>query len=218
MVYRLLYGAAHRARLLAVSQWFFAPTLLFLATLAIVYATDAGPDVLQSAAFTAVTLIPVMTWMGMLAHRVDGRELARAFAAHVGGRAKAHLATDIGLVPYAVALTVAAIVWPLVSQAEHPHPRGVVLRMAELHLAAALLGIGLGSLFILIERFGWRMIVAIAVFLGLIVVRPTPMTPLLKLSTTTTTVLTPVGTQVAWLVLPGIALVALAAYLSTRVT
>jgi hypothetical protein len=93
-----------------------------------------------------------------------------------------------------------------------------VLRMAELHLAAALLGIGLGSLFILIERFGWRMIVAIAVFLGLIVVRPTPMTPLLKLSTTTTTVLTPVGTQVAWLVLPGIALVALGAYLSTRVT
>jgi ABC-type Mn2+/Zn2+ transport system ATPase subunit len=218
MISRVLNGAAHRARLLAVSQWFFAPTLVFLAVLAIIYATDAGPDVLQTAAFTAVTLVPVMTWMAMLAHRVDGRELARAFAAHVGGRAKAHLATDIGLVPYAAGLTVAAVVWPLVTQAAHPHPGGVVLRMVELHLAAALLGIGIGSLLVLIDRFGWRMIVTIAVYLGLFALRPTPMTPLLKLSTAADTIATPVGTQVAWLALPGIALAAVAAYLSTRVT
>jgi ABC-type Mn2+/Zn2+ transport system ATPase subunit len=213
---RVLYGAAHRARLLAVSQWFFAPMLVFLAVLAIIYATDAGAP-LQAAAVTAVALIPVMTWMAVLAQRVDGRELARAFAAHVGGRGRAHLATDIGLAPYAAALIVAAIIWPLASQGEWQHPRDLVLRMIGLHLAAALLGIGIGSLVVLVERVGWRMTTAIAVFLGLVVLKPTPMTPLLRLSTATTTVLTPVGTQAAWLALPGVALVAVAACLSTRV-
>jgi ABC-type Mn2+/Zn2+ transport system ATPase subunit len=212
---RVLYGAAHQARLLAAAQWFFAPMLVFFAVLATIYATDAGSAVLQPAAVTAVTLVPLMTWMAMLAHRVDGRELARAFAAHVGGRARAHLATDTGLVPYAAALTAAAIVWPLVSQARHPHPRDVVLRMIELHLGAALLGIGIGSLLVLIDRFGWRITAAVAVFLALIVPQPTPLTPLLKLSTAAVTTATPVGTQVAWLAIPGLALVAVAAYLST---
>src|SRR5689334_12247476 len=83
-VYRVLYGATHRARLLASSQWFLAPALLFLFVLGIIYAGDAGPP-LQAAAVTAITLIPVLTWLSVLAHRVDGRELARAFAAHAGG-------------------------------------------------------------------------------------------------------------------------------------
>jgi ABC-2 type transport system ATP-binding protein len=212
---RILYGAAHRARLLAVSQWFFAPMLVFLAVLAIIYATDAGAP-LEAAAVTAIALVPVMTWMAMLAHRVDGRELARAFAAHAGGRAKAHLATDVALVPYAAGLTAAAIIWPLLSQGGHPHPWDLVLRMIGLHLAAALLGVGIGSLLILIERFGYRMIITVVVYLCLIVPRPTPVTPLLKLSTTATTIATPVGTQAAWLALPGAALIAAAAYLSTR--
>jgi len=40
---RMLYGAAHRARLLASSQWFLAPALVFLIVLGITYAGDAGP-------------------------------------------------------------------------------------------------------------------------------------------------------------------------------
>src|SRR5204862_78827 len=78
----------HRARLLTSSQWFLAPAMLFLVVLGIVYATDAGPA-LQAAAVTAITLVPLITWLSVLAHRVDGRDLARAFAAHVGGRAPA---------------------------------------------------------------------------------------------------------------------------------
>jgi len=108
-VHRVFYGAAHRARLLASSQWFLAPVLVFLIVLGVVYATDAGPP-LQAAAVTAILLVPVMTWLSVLAHRVDGRELARAFAAHAGGRARAHLATDLGLVPFAVLLALAALV------------------------------------------------------------------------------------------------------------
>jgi energy-coupling factor transporter ATP-binding protein EcfA2 len=213
---RIAHGAVHRARLLAVSQWFAAPMLMFLAVLAVIYATDAGPP-LQPAAVTAVALVPVLTWLTALAHRVDGRELARAFAAHAGGWARAHLATDLGVVPYALALVVAAVVWPLASQGSHPHPAMLILRVIELHVTAALFGIGLGSVLALIERIGWRLIVAVAVFLGLVIIRHTPLTPLLRLSTAAVTTATPVGTQASWLGGAGMVLIAAAAYGATRV-
>lgn len=214
---RVLHGAAHRARLLASSQWFLAPVMLFLVVLGIVYASDAGPP-LQAAAVTAITLVPVLTWLSVLAHRVDGRELARAFAAHAGGRARAHLATDLGLVPFAVVLAMAALVAPLISQGSHPHPLQLDVRVVGLHLAAAVFGAGLGSLLALIERAGWRLLTAVAVFLVLFVVRDTPMGPLLRLSTHPATLQTPVGGPAAWLFLPGLALVAVAALAATRVS
>ena len=108
--------------------------------------------------------------------------------------------------------------WPLATQGGHPHPGGLVLRMTELHLAAALFGIGLGSLLALIERIGWRLIVAVAAFLGLVIIQHTPLTPLLRLSTAVVTSATPVASQVAWLCVPGAVLVILAAYLATRLT
>ena len=214
---RVLYGAAHRARLLAASQWFLAPVMLFLVVLGIVYASDAGPP-LQAAAVTAITLVPVLTWLSVLAHRVDGRELARAFAAHAGGRARAHLATDLGLAPFAVVLALAALVAPLISQGSHPHPLPLDVRIVGLHLAAAVFGAALGSLLALIERVGWRLLTAVALFLVLFIVRNTPMGPLLRLSTHPTTVQTPVGGPAAWLLLPGLALVAVAAFAATRVS
>jgi ABC-type Mn2+/Zn2+ transport system ATPase subunit len=214
---RVLHGAVHRARLLASSQWFLAPVMLFLVVLGIVYATDAGPP-LQAAAVTAITLVPVLTWLSVLAHRVDGRELARAFAAHAGGHARAHLATDLGLVPFAVVLALAALVAPLISQPSHPHPLLLDVRIVGLHLAAAVFGAGLGSLLALIERAGWRLLTAVAVFLVLFIVRNTPLGPLLRLSTHPATLQTPAGGPAAWLVLPGLALVAVAAFAATRVS
>jgi len=214
---RLLYGAAHRARLLASSQWFLAPSMLFLFTLAIVYATSAGPA-LQAAAFTAIALVPVMTWLAVLGHRVDGRELGRAFAAHAGGRARAHLATDLGLAPFAVVLAAAALIVPLVTQGNQPHSDLLDLKIVELHLAAALFGAGLGSVLAVIERAGWRLITAVALFVLLFVIRPTPLTPLLRMSTNPSTLVTSVTDQVAWLCLPGLLLIAAAAFLVTRLT
>src|SRR5262249_27426359 len=216
-VYRVFYGAAHRSRLLASSQWFLAPMLVFLIVLGITYATDAGPA-LQAAAVTAISLVPLMTWLSVLAHRVDGRELARAFAAHAGGRARAHLATDLGLVPFAVVLALAALVAPLISQGSHAHPLQLDVRIVGLHLAAAVFGTGLGSLLALVERAGWRLLTAGAVFLVLFVVRATPMGPLLRLSTHPATAQTPAGGPAAWLFLPGLALVAVAALAATRVS
>jgi len=180
-------------------------------------ATDAGPP-LQAAAVTAITLIPVLTWLAVLAHRACGRELARAFAAHAGGRGRAHLATDLGLVPFAVLLALAALVAPLISQGSRPHPLAIDLKIVGLHLAAAAFGAGLGSLLALIERAGWRLLAAVALFLVLFVARATPMAPLLRLSTHPATPQTPIGGAAAWLVLPGLALVAAAAFLATRLT
>jgi energy-coupling factor transporter ATP-binding protein EcfA2 len=214
---RVLHGAVHRARLLTSSQWFLAPAMLFLIVLGVVYATDAGPP-LQAAAVTAITLVPVLTWLSVLAHRVDGRELARAFAAHVGGRARAHLATDLGLAPFAVVLALAGLVAPLISQGEHPHPLLLDGKIVLLHLAAAVFGAGVGSLLALIERAGWRLLTAVALYLVLFVVRDTPMAPLLRLSTHPATLATPVGGPAAWLFGPGLALMAVAALLTARLT
>ena len=92
------------------------------------------------------------------------------------------------------------------------------VRIVGLHLAAAVFGAGLGSLLALIERAGWRLLTAVAVFLVLFVVRDTPMGPLLRLSTHSATLQTPVGGPVAWLLLPGLALLAVAAFAATRVS
>ena len=191
--------------------------MLFVLVLALAYATDAGPP-LQAAAVIAITLVPVLAWLSVLAHRVDGRELARAFAAHVGGRARAHLATDLGLLPFAVLLALAALVAPLISQGEHPHPLALDGKIVGLHLAAAVFGAGIGSLLALIERAGWRLLAAVAVFLVLFVARDTPLTPLLRLSTHPTTLRTPAGGPAAWLWLSGLALMAVAAFLAARLT
>ena len=113
-------------------------------------------------------------------------------------------------------LALAALVAPLISQGSYPHPPLLDVRIVGLHPAAAVFGAGLGSLLALIERAGWRLLIAVAVFLVLFVVRNTPMAPLLKLSTHPTTLQTPVGGPAAWLFLPGLALVAAAAFLATR--
>jgi energy-coupling factor transporter ATP-binding protein EcfA2 len=172
----------------------------------------SGKTTLQAAAVTAIALIPVMTWLSVLAHRVEGRELGRAFAAHAGGRARAHLATDLGLVPFALVLTAVAVGWPLVTQGEHPHSPALIAQTAVPHLAAAVFGAGLGSMVALIERAGWRLIVTVAVFFGLVVIRDTPLTPLLRMSTHPVTA--SVAGPTAWLYVLGAILVAAVALLA----
>ena len=77
---------------------------------------------------------------------------------------------------------------------------------------------GVGSVLALIERAGWRLIAAVALYLALLVFRHTPLTPLLRLSTHATTPQTSVTGQVALLGVPGAILVVVAAFLVTRLT
>jgi len=182
---RVVHGAAHRARLLTSSQWFAAPALLYLIVLGILYASQAGP-LLPAAAFSAALLVPVMSWITVLAHLTDGRLMARAFAAHVGGRGRAHLAAALATAPFAVVATAVAVAWPAVSQPHPLHGFGALLvKIAVLHLAVALLGIGVGALLVppLVERAGWRICLAAGIFLVLILFPVSPMRPLLLLAT-----------------------------------
>lgn len=212
---RVIHGAAHRARLLAASQWFAAPGLLFLVVLGIVYATQVGP-LLPAAAFTAAVLAAVMTWVTVLAHLADGRLMARAFAAHVGGRGRAHLAASLATVPFAVAATVAAVAWPAVTQ-PHPHHHypALLFEMVVLQLAAAGFGVGVGTLLVppLVESAGWRICLAVGLFLVLILVPVSPMRPLLLL---TTHAGDSVAAAVGLLAGAGAVLTGLTAYLAAR--
>ena len=119
----MVWGAAYRARLLAVSQWFAAPALLFLVLLGVIYSSLSvpPPPPLASPAFTAVALTIVMTWLSVLAQVVDGRVVARAFGAHVGGLGRAHLAACLAAAPYGIIATIAAIA-PRIP-AHHPSAR-----------------------------------------------------------------------------------------------
>jgi len=183
-LHRIYHGAGHRARLLTVSQWFAAPALLFLIVLGIFYAKPVGP-LLPAAAFTAVLLVPVMIWISVQAHLADGRLMARAFAAHVGGTERAHLAACLATVPFAAAATVIAVGWSALSQPHPPHYPGLLLDMITLHLAAALFGVAVGGLLVppLVERAGWRICLAVGLFLALLLVPVSPMHPLLLLAT-----------------------------------
>ena len=213
---RIYHGAAHRARLLTVSQWFAAPALLFLIILGIFYAKPVGP-LLPAAAFTAVLLVPVMIWVSVQAQLADGRLMARAFAAHVGGTARAHLAACLATVPFAVGATVIAVGWSALSQPHPPHYPGLLLDMITLHLAAAVFGVGVGTLLVppLVDRAGWRICLAVALFLALLLVPVSPMHPLLLLATHPAG--GSVGAAAGLLAATGAAVIGVTALLASRV-
>jgi hypothetical protein len=136
--------------------------------LGIVYSSHAGPPL--QAAFTAIALAPLMAWVTVLAQRADGLLLGRAFAAHVGGRGRAHLAVCLATVPFAVAASVVAWTWAALGQPSSPHHPGLLVQVVSrhqfsmsgwvvaLHLAAAVFGVGAGTLPVppLITGAGWR--------------------------------------------------------------
>jgi ABC-type multidrug transport system ATPase subunit len=176
-------GALHRARLLAVSQWTTAPALLFLLVLAIVYATDAGAPA-AAAGLTATALAPVLTWVAVLAHGVDGRPVARAFAAHVGGVGRAHLAASLATLPFLLAATLAGTLWPLLAQRAVAHPPAVVAQTVALLLGGGLLGVGVAALVVppLVTGSGWRVAVTTAAYLLLLLAPVSPARPLLEVA------------------------------------
>ena len=224
---RVMHGAAHRARLLTRAQWAVAPALLFLVVLGILYSSDAGPP-LQAAAFTAIVLAPLMAWITVLAQRVNGLLIGRAFAAHVGGRGRAHLAACLATVPFAVGATVVAWAWPAFGQPSSPHHPGLLVQVVTLHqfsmsgwvvalhLAAALFGVGAGTLLVppLIAGAGWRICLGSAAFLAVLVVPASPMRPLLRLAANSAT--SSAAIAAGLLAATGVVLIALTTFLASR--
>jgi hypothetical protein len=213
---RVLSGAGHRARLLATSQWFVAPALLFLILLGIVYSSPAGP-LLPAAALTAIVLTPLMAWVAAAAQLADGRLLGRAFAAHAGGRGPAHLAGCLATAPFAAAAAVLAVAAPALSQPlPRHHPWGLLADMAGLTLAAAVLGVGLGSLLVppLVDRAGWRTCLGVLLFLAVLLIPVSPMRPLLLMAAQVHTIT--VLAACAGLAGSGVALIAVSTWVAGR--
>jgi ABC-type lipoprotein export system ATPase subunit len=184
---RLLNGATHRARLLAVSQWFAAPALLYLVLLAVMYGPRPvpRPPPLVTPALGAVVLLPVMTWLTVLAHTVDGRVVGRAFGAHVGGPGRAHLAASLAAVPFGILAALAGLAWPvLTNQAGHLPSAAFLGEVIALGLGAAAFGIGIGALLVppLVLNTGWRVCLGVSVYLALVLIPVSPVRPLLRLS------------------------------------
>jgi hypothetical protein len=88
-------------------------------------------------------------------------------------------------VPFVVAAAVLAVVAPALSQPLPGHPWGLLGDIFGLHLAAAVLGVGLGSLLVppLIDRAGWRTCLGALLFLAVLLIPASPMRPLLLLTT-----------------------------------
>ncbi len=159
-----------------------------------------------------------MTWLTVLAQVVDGRVMARAFGAHLGGLGRAHLAGSLAAVPFGLVATVAAIVWQAVTgQPGDWASPGFLAEVAGLNLAAVLFGIGLGTLLVppLAHTTGWRVCGGVALYLALALIPASPLHPLLRLSAGNTT---PGGPALAagLIAAIGAALIAITAFLASR--
>jgi hypothetical protein len=111
--------------------------------------------------------------------------VARAFAAHVGGVGRAHLAADLAAVPFLLGATVVGTVWPLVSQRHAAaHPPAVVLETALLLLSGGVLGVGVAAVLVppLLVRAGWRVVVGTVVYALVLLVPVSPLRPMLELA------------------------------------
>jgi hypothetical protein len=217
---RLLHGAAHRARLLVRAQWFAAPGLSFLALLGVLYGSRPypPPPPLTAPAFIAVALAMVMTWLTVLAQVVDGRVVARAFGAHVGGPGRAHLAASLAAVPFGVVATVAAVAWPAVTGQPGDWASATFLaEVTGLNLAAVVFGIGVGTLLVppLMHTTGWRVCGGVALYLALLLIPASPLHPVLRVSVGNATAGGP-GLAAGVIAAVGVALTAVTTFLASR--
>jgi hypothetical protein len=131
-------------------------------------------------------------------------------------------------VPFAVGATVVAWAWPAFGQPSSPHHPGLLVQVVTLHqfsmsgwvvalhLAAALFGVGAGTLLVppLIAGAGWRICLGSAAFLAVLVVPASPMRPLLRLAANSAT--SSAAIAAGLLAATGVVLIALTTFLASR--
>jgi hypothetical protein len=176
------------------------------------------PPPLTGPAFLAVALAMMMTWLTVLAQLVDGRVVARAFGAHVGGPGRAHLAASLAAVPFGVVATVAAVAWPAVTgQPGEWASAAFVAEVAGVNLAAMVFGIGVGTLLVppLVHTTGWRVCGGVALYLALLLIPASPLHPLLRITVGNGTAGGP-GLAAGLIAAVGLALAGSTAFLASR--
>jgi len=167
--------------LLALRQSALAPALTYLALVAAVYASDAGPPV-AAGTVTAVGLLPVCAWLARLVASAESAPFADITLLRLGGPARRQLIWWVSTMLVGAAFTVVAIVWARIAN-PHPYPARTVLLLVLLHLVQAACGAGLGGL--LARPYPVANGVAVLVVTGvmvasLVVVQLPPVGPMVK--------------------------------------
>jgi hypothetical protein len=174
-------GARYSLLLLALRQSAMAPTLTYLALVAAVYASDAGPPA-AAGSVTAVALLPVCAWLARLVASAESQPFADITLLRLGGATGRHLIWWLTTMVVAVALTVVAIVWARAAN-PHPYPARTIGLLVLLHLVQAACGAGLGGLLARPFAVGTGAAVLIVtglVVLSLVVYQVPPVGPVVK--------------------------------------
>lgn len=174
-------GTRYSLLLLALRQSALAPALTYLALVAAVYASDAGPPV-AAGTVTAVGLLPVCAWLARLVASAESAPFADITLLRLGGPARRQLIWWVSTMLVGAAFTVVAIVWARIAN-PHPYPARTVLLLVLLHLVQAACGAGLGGL--LARPYPVANGVAVLVVTGvmvasLVVVQLPPVGPMVK--------------------------------------
>jgi hypothetical protein len=137
-------GARYSLLLLGLRQSALAPTLTYLALVAAVYASDAGPPA-AAGSVTAVALFPVCAWLARLVADAESRPFADITLLRLGGPVRRQLVWWFTTMLASAALTIVAVVWARVAN-PHPYPARTIGLLVLLHLVQAACGTGLGGL------------------------------------------------------------------------
>jgi hypothetical protein len=137
-------ATAYYLRLLLARQGALAPVVAFMSVVAMVYASAAGPA-LSAGSVTAVALMPASAWLMRLVAGVESGTFAQVTLVALGSRRRRLMARVLATVVVVAALSVAAVVWAMVTNPQ-PYPLGVVVALLALHLAEGVAGVGLGAL------------------------------------------------------------------------
>jgi hypothetical protein len=136
-------GTRYGLLLLALRQSALAPALTYLALVAAVYASDAGPPV-AAGTVTAAGLLPICAWLGRLVAGAESDPFADITLLRLGGPVRRQLTWWCSTMLVAAAFTVVAVVWARIAN-PHPYSARTLVLLVVLHLLQAACGAGLGG-------------------------------------------------------------------------
>ena len=140
----MIAGVKYYVLVTARKQAVLAPVITFLAIVAMVYATDAGPP-LAAATVPAAALVPVGAWMMRLVATSESRAFADVTLVALGSEQRRQFARGLAAVLYGALLCVIATAWARIAN-PHPYPAPVIAIIFVMSFVLVVAGIGLGSL------------------------------------------------------------------------
>ena len=132
-------------RLLIYRQSAIPPVLIYLALLAMVFATEAGPPV-PAATVTAVALMPLSAWLMRLTALSENRPFADMTAVALRGATRRLVARAAAAGLVGAALAFVAVVWARVANPHPYRPAQIAVLVVGMHLAQVIAGVGIGAL------------------------------------------------------------------------